>query len=214
MNEVSEKPNSSKLKTIGWLAAAVAFVSLALLILSFSFMPLSSGSSLEKGLMTRLVFVWIINGIALVAGLALHRSEKVKSAIVIALAFFFMPLLYVGTALYFKSTRLKRVVFTVGGICVALLFLLVLTLFFNGSAIIPYVQCGLGLAIAVLHLVFAACFVSRQYLPIEDFILKGTKFLLKPLENIHPLYNECGYKVCFVYGCSVFIVGIISILFS
>ena len=223
-----------KRKTRGWMAAACAFVFLA--ISNFWFW----GGFLAAGCFVN-------------AGWNLFRSERVKSALVILVAGFlgaalsspiaiavaagneevikiddeFVRLsilllcgllllpLYIGVVSYFKTTRLFLMSLFVGVVLVVLHLCLI---FWN-----------LGYIIALFHLVFALFFVSRKYLQLEDAILRYgdplikilskyvinplrpilLKYVMKPLRTIQTKYHESSYRVCFIYGCSVFVVGVI-----
>jgi hypothetical protein len=223
MNDVKEK-----VKFAGWIAAAVAFVALALSSLECSYMPQLSGLSL------------------MVAGAALFWSERAKSAIFIAimgLALLISPgmdqfcrnavriLVYISVLFYFKRTRIFRIVI----IDVAILSFLQLfheKHIWSGHERWPIVVASL---LAVFQLFLAVCFMSRKYLLIEEKILEYKEKLgvlvvglLKHIRSIYDrvlekararsaarakkLSQESGFlqKFCKTYAYSVFVLGLIS----
>lgn len=205
-----------KVKLAGWVAAATAFVALTLSNFGCPYMVQLAAWSL------------------LVAGAALFWGERVKSSIVIALAgllFLFATgrhdfigrmlisiLLYAGVDFYFKPTQLNKVTHASAWKLFVLSFIAIGA---NGVGPRFFFMLIMTL-IAVFHFVYAACFISRRFLPLEEFILKYEDkvlggFLFKLVKGFlgdipRKVLSACSSaeKFCKTYAFSVFVLGLIS----
>lgn len=216
--------DKKKLKPIGWMFAAVAFVLFALFDFQMSFwyhgLFNGNGSELPSEI------PYIVGAIIfIIAGGILFWCEGVKSAIAIAVAgvallflghglnpgplpsslilFLFLVLLYVGVVFYFKPTRLYWMVLTVGGIMTVLNLFAYLLIRSEPRPLI----CYFCFVIAVFQLVLAVFFVSRKFSQLEEFLLiisGKCSSLIKALGS-----GSGDYRFCKYYGYSVFVLGFI-----
>ena len=184
--------NNERLKTIGWFAAGIAFV----------FLAISNFCNAWGGFQ-------ILAGVSFTAaGVALFWSERVKCAIVIALAGLFglffdeigkvfcLAVVYVSSAIYFWKTKLR-----IKTLVVAVLLLCMPQIL---TWIISPLQLILGLFFASRNAQVAALIMKiKGYAAALIMKIKGyASVYLK-------LCRESDYRVCFVYGYSVFVLGLI-----
>ena len=228
-----------KLKTFGWLAAAVAFVFLAISNFcdGYSWTFTEDGNHVMSGGYAWMTFQ-ILAGVSLiVAGGALFWSERVKSAIAIALASLFglfldeigkdfcLAVVYVVSVIYFWPTkfRLKTLALAV------VLIVLHIYSYTSGSAreTSAWIKLPLQLTLAVFfasrNAQVAAMIMKikgksivAKDIAIKYFLEYGGK-IWKPISQVlSSIFGkipkprlDSDYKVCSFYGYSVFVVGVI-----
>lgn len=223
MNDLKEK-----VKLVGWVSAAFAFVALTLSYFNCPYMVqltalslLVAGTALLWGERAKSVIVFEISGL-------LYFAVMSDSDFDVILRVFISFLLYIGVVFYFKPTRLNKVASSSVLKLLILAIIFILLVFLNLDK--EFLCLTIMALIAVFHLVFVACFISRKYLPLEEVILKfenkflgrnlfkgvfkGLSFVFKGIFVDIPktVWSSCFSADKFLksYAYSVFLLGVIS----